>query len=159
MRLRDGAAIWITIAVVFAVSCAQAASPVSIPNDVSVCDLASNPMSFNGRKITVRAVLVSDLNHGHTLKDRNCESPYLRLRYRQPLSPTVQRFEEELHGDMFDQSLRVYVVRILGTFVVSEPDEVSRPSAKPPVGRILVDEILSSQKYTGPNWRAAPAAP
>ena len=146
------------LSISIAAPCAAGLPVPSQPGRVSVCDLASDPSAFNNRMVELSAVFMSDLHHGHLLYDNKCKG-HLTLRYPKPVPDSVQRFEEELHRDIFDLSLRVFSIRLRGTFVVTQPGERYPPGVVPPVGRILVDEILIAHRYRGENWRDAAPPP
>jgi hypothetical protein len=145
--------------VLVAASCAATnLSPIA-PARISVCELASNPAAFNQKSVELSAVFLSDLRHGHILKDSKCEVPYLTLKYPEPVPPSVLRFEDELNRDISDLRLKVYSIKLRGIFIVSQPHERVPPGTKPPIGRIMVDDILFSQRYEGGDWRDAPNPP
>lgn len=123
------------------------------PPSVTVCDLAADFPRYEGRRVVLRAVLVTDRRHGAPLVDKRCPGAYLNFTHQEPADPSVTSFFSEMNADMLDLSLRVFAVRFDG--VVSKSKFTTPQGTKPPVGTLVLERVLSAVRHRGDSETAA----
>jgi hypothetical protein len=136
-------------------ACAQPPA-IGMPS-VTICELAKDFSKYEGRRVVLRAVLVTDRRHGTPLVDKQCPGFYLNIKRLETADPSVAAFYAEMNKDMLDLSLRVFAIKVEGRIV---RNEFSIPQhMNPPLGTVELDRVLFFARHPGDsNTAVAPPA-
>lgn len=116
---------------------------------LSVCDLARDPLKWNGRQVRIASKYVTDLRHGAFFVDKEC--PLVSLQEdpieEGPADESVAAFDAHVSEHPLAHKLLTYEVQIVGTFHRATSDLRTLHGLQSGVfGEIRVEKVVAFAK-------------